>query len=226
MQIVLANVLVSQGRYDSALNVNFNALAFAKDEDDQESSADILHNIAMAYYKLKNYKKALDYFLESVQLYDQRPGGSIHVFANMGLCYFYLGDLSMARFYVEKRLKNCGSWCPDRLRINSEYGLGLISRGENQSELAERHFLASYFLAKLCKDTRFQFDNVYLLSQLYIEQKRFTKAELYLTAAEKIITPNTPFSLEIIKIYAQFAELYRSTGNHKKSSHYQYKYIS
>jgi tetratricopeptide (TPR) repeat protein len=225
IQVTLSKIFLFQGNYDSALNVNFNALALAGDLKNDVAKRDILYNIGIAYYKLKNYKKGLDYFLQSLQLFQQTSAQPHYVLSNIGLCYFYLGDLLRSRAYIKKSLDVCGSKCPVKLMINIEYAFGLISRGEKQTRLAEKHFLESYNLAKLNNDTRFQFDNVYFLSQIYIERKQFKKSEFYLSEAERLIKRGTPFNLEKIKIYSQFAELYRTTGNHRASSNYQYKYI-
>lgn len=225
IEITRGKTFLFHGKYDSALQVYFMAFDLATRLTDKASVTLMLHNIGIAYYKLKDYEKGLDYFLKSLSSENSVPNVPFYFYTNIGLCYFYLNDLYKARLYVEKSLKGCGVDCPRRSRINIEYALGLISQGENHAGLAEQHFLKSYSLAKMCNDTRFQFDNVYLLSQMYIAKKVFKKAEFYLIEAEAIIKPSTPFNLEKIKIYSQFSELYRLTRNHERASHYQNKYI-
>jgi tetratricopeptide (TPR) repeat protein len=225
IEITRGRTFLFHGKYDSALRVYFRAFELATRLTDKANKALMLHNIGIAYYKLKDYEKGMDYFLKSLSSENSVPNGPFYFYTNIGLCYFYLNDLYSARLYVEKSLKDCGPDCPRRSRINIEYALGLISRGEKNTGLAEQHFLKSYSLAKMCNNTRFQFDNVYLLSQIYIAQKLFKKAEFYLTEAEVIMKPSTPFNLEKIKIYSQFSELYRITRDHEKASHYQNKYI-
>src|SRR5688500_20113999 len=108
----------------------------------------MLHNIGIAYYKLKDYRKGLTYFLKSLFVGDRIANHPSYFYTNIGLCYFYLNEFSKARRVVVKSLKDCGSDCPGKLKVNIEYALDLISNAEGNTDLAEKDYMVAYDLAK------------------------------------------------------------------------------
>lgn len=69
-----------------------------------------------------------------------------------------------------------------------------------------------------------QLDNIDYLSQIYTSQNRIKSAEMYLKMAEKLIGQNGSFSLERIRIYSQFAQLYFKVKNYERASYYLMNY--
>jgi tetratricopeptide (TPR) repeat protein len=227
-EIILGTSHLYVGNYDKALKHYFDALALSEALDDEKQVGAVYHNIGVAYYKIKDYRRALDYYLESYRIYranDAKTVDSYLALSNISLCYAHLGDFSSARISLAKSMQGCKSDCSDRLSINIEYSLGLIAYGEGKYDAAALSFLKSYSRAKENHDTRFQFDNIYLLTEIYLRAKHFQKAEELLLEAEKLISAGASFNLEIIKIYSRFSQLYLATQDYKKASVYQFRYI-
>ena len=225
IETFLGMVNLFTGRYDMALKFCFKNLDMAIQLRDKELIGSAYHSIGIAYYKLTDYQQALDYYIKSYQLHQFFQETTFYTLTNIGLCYAHLGDFPTARFYVERSLKDCGQNCPKKYQINIDYAFGLIDQREGLLISAENHFLKSYSFSKMVNDSRFALDNIYLLSEIYIQKKEFNKAEFYLKEAEKIIKRHIPFNLEMIKIYSRSSELYVRINNFQKASFYQAKYI-
>ena len=221
----LGSSYVFEGKYDMALQFYFQTLELGKQLQDTSTIAIGLHNIGITYYKLKDYKKALNYLKRSFTLHKSMHDVEYYILTNIGLCYAYLNDFSNARLYVEKSLNACHPNCLGKPMMEVKYAMGVISLGLKQYDRAENDFLTSYSSSKKLNNSRFQFDNIYYLAEIYIRQNRIRKAEYFLREAEKLIRQGAPFNLEMIKIYSRFSQLYLKTKNFEKASHYQLKYI-
>ena len=194
---------------------------------DTSSYIAALHNVAIVYYKLKDYGKALNYFLNCQEIKEKigYQNDDDLILINISLCYAYLGKFSEAKLFVEKGLSLCGVRCSSHRILEGDFAKGVIYFGLKKFKQSEKYFLSSYLLAKKLNDTRFQLDNIDYLSQIFIQQKRMASATFYLNEAEALIRKNSAFNLEKIKIYSQFSQLYLKTKEYKKAAHYQMKYI-
>ena len=221
----LGKIKLFNGKYDDALKTYFNVLELAEETGDEDDKAIAFNSIGIVYYKLKDYENGLIYFKKALEAH--RSVGKIPSFipANIGLCYAHAGDLMSARRFVQMAELVCGYDCPDRSKIGIEYTLGIISLKETDYPEAKKHFTRSYELSKAHKDTRFLLDNIYMLSDLHIRNRQYHLAEIYLMEGERTITPETPFNLELIKLYYQLSELFIAMHDYKRATHYQRKYI-
>jgi tetratricopeptide (TPR) repeat protein len=225
IEYTLGKLALLVGRYDKALQLYFGTVELAKELGDKETIAFALNSIGMAYYKLKDYPKALDYYKESLKIRSLKSTESLAIFANISLCYAHLADYKNATLYVKKSFGDCGVDCPEMFMVIIEYARGVIAYGEKRFSIAEQHFLQSYRLARRSKDTRLQLDNIYLLAEIYIGRANYQRGQQYLLQAEKLIDLNTSFNLETIKILSTFSELYLKLRDYRRAALYQSKYI-
>ena len=225
VQQIQGKLCLFKGKYDSSLKLHLSNLELINELQQKSVLAGALCDLGITYYKLMDYSTALRYLFLSLSTPELSSSELLVVLSNVGLCYAQLGDFVEARRYLERSLSECGDDCAGQDMMNIEYGFGIIALGEQEIYEAERHFLKSYEFGVILGDTRFQLDNIYLLAQIYLQNKQFKKASHYLFVAEKLIDSHTPFNLEVIKIYSQFCELYLSTGDFEKASLYQSKYI-
>jgi tetratricopeptide (TPR) repeat protein len=175
-----------QGKYDMALLDLFKAEYLAGKLMRPEIVAEATHVIGMVYYKLKDYRKALEYYFRATNAYDNMRNVPPHMQSNIALCYIYLRDISAAGHYVTEALNKCATGCSKPIMINIEYALGLLALRVGDLESAEEHLLKSLHLAHGHRDTRFQLDNIYLLAEIYMAQQRFREVEMFLADAEMI----------------------------------------
>jgi hypothetical protein len=74
--------------------------------------------------------------------------------------------------------------------------------------------------------TRYQLDNIIILSEIYLQKNQLAFAEKYLQEALLVIAKDEHFNLELIGIYSQFFTLYSRSKNFEKVAYYQDKYIA
>lgn len=222
----LGTTYIFEASYAEALRCNFEALSVMEKLDNKQWISIVLINIGLAYYKIENPGKALEYFKRTYQLKQ-----AIHydvdldmLLIGMGLCYNDLGRYREAENHVKLALAACNSDCSDYIKLQAEFAFGTIAFKQGKMAMAEAHFLRSYSLAKETDDKRLQFDNIEKLSQIYQKANQLHKVERYLIEAEKLV-PETSYEGETINLYRQFFLLYEKTGNLKKMALYQEKYI-
>jgi tetratricopeptide (TPR) repeat protein len=222
----LATAEIFTGAYDKALRRFDRIMTIVIAMDNKDELATTLNKIGLTYYKLQDYRKALTYYKRAVADARRLQGKLFGLISgNIALCYAQIGDFDNARVHNEISLNACGVPCNDGMMKGIEYTYAVISLGEGRMEEAEKHLLRSLSLARSTKDSRFQFDNIYLLADLHLERKAFRKAEEILVEAEELIKRGTPFNLEKIKIFSRLSQLYLATHDYRKASYYQSKYI-
>jgi tetratricopeptide (TPR) repeat protein len=214
--------------YDKALDLNFQALRLRQEDKDYDAVATTFNNIGVVYYKLKDYKRGLLYFKEALalrqRLNDDYERGML--LTNVSLCYAYTKDFLNAKLFADSTLAFCNrKQCKDDIRVDAYFSLGIIHFGLGKLNEAEGHFLRSYRLAGYLRNVRYQLDNIDFLSQISISRNQMSMATQYLKVAEKLISQSEPYNLEMIKIYAQFSQMYSKIGDYKNAAFYQQKYI-
>jgi tetratricopeptide (TPR) repeat protein len=214
------------GQYDNALNYYFESFELAQLTADSSVIRQLLMNTGIAYYKLKNYNKALGYYLEYLAFHKDEQSVPTIAFTNISLCYTFLGDFINARVYLQKVMDACAGGCIDQSMMHMAYAKGCLGIRSDRTAEAEANFLASYELAKGDLDDRMQLDNIYYLSGIYMEQNRFTEASTYLQKGERVINTGSPYNLEALKIYTRLYQFYSLVKDPNRVSYYQGKYIA
>lgn len=212
--------------YSEALKCHFESLAAMEKLDNKQWVSISLFNIGLVYYKIEDPVKALEYYNRAYKLKQalNYTEAMDLLLTNMGLCYTQTGDYAAARKYVEMGLAVCKENCDVVVKIQGEYALGVVHFLFKKMELAEEHFLKSYHLSKETEDSRYQFDNIIMLSKIYQADGRLHEAEQYLKEAEDL-ADETSYNLEVIKLYKQFFLLFEKTGDFERMAFYQGKYI-
>jgi tetratricopeptide (TPR) repeat protein len=212
--------------YDKALECHFESLAVMEKLGIKKRAAMSLFNIGFVYYKIKDYVKSLDYYVRAGKIKrDIQDSFQLDLlYVNTALSHVELANYEAAGRCIDTALYVCKGACSDYIKIQAEYARGLIFRKLNEGRKAEGHFLQSYILAKKTGDSRMQFDNIVLLSEIYCEVGEFSTAEKYLKEAERLV-PSIPYNLEVIKLYKSFISLHERTGNRRQIVAYQTKYI-
>nr|WP_302180120.1 tetratricopeptide repeat protein [Chryseosolibacter indicus] len=188
----------------------------------------VLNNIGFVYYKLKEYNKALSYYLQSLDLQNrlQEYYDFESDLLNVSLCYINLKDFGRAKEYVDSALNSCKTHCSDDVILNGYYSLGEIFLNLKDSAKAEYQFVKSLKTAKDLGNHRLVLDNIVQLSHILISQGRMSEAKTYLEEAEVLINNSASFNLEIIKIYSCLVAFYKKLGDFIQMAYYQEKYIS
>jgi len=216
-----------EARYDDALKYHFRSLQLRERSGDKPEIFIALLNIGFNYYKMEHYEKALSYYERAFKLKDDvsKNLNPWMIFVNMSLCYAYTNNFPKAKYYLDRLVAVCADTCSELVISNVKFSVGVISFRQQKYAEAEAYFLESYALSERLNDQRILMDNIVYLSQVYIHTNKLKLAEKYLTRAEKLVAAGTPYNLELINIYNMLFTLYANSGDYRKVSLYQQKYI-
>lgn len=220
-----ALALTFKAQYDKALAKHLESLGTSEAIGDTSGVAITLNNIGLLYYKLRDPSKALRYYLRCYAL-KKKIGDTFDLdvlMNNVGLCYIGLNSLDSALYFIHRASETCGQDCRAQriVEINFSYGLANLRRDSVHHRIAEKYFLESYRNAKALHDIRFQLDNIYYLTSMYIQENRLVEAAVYLSKGEGLFEPGVPLNAEKANIYSNLAELNLRRENFERASHYQ-----
>lgn len=99
-------VLNQQGRYDSALQLNLEALALAKKHNNSQYILASLMNTGTSYFYLNNAPAAIEYYFQALPLLNptKNPNSSGILFDNLGNAYDAIRDFKSAKKYYQQAL--------------------------------------------------------------------------------------------------------------------------
>lgn len=229
LKILLTSVAIShnlRAEYDKSLKYNLKALVIFESERDKKWMSISLNNIGVNYYKLNDFTRALEYYKKGLE-YRQEIGEKVdvdRVLINMGLCYNALGEYKKAKKFINDGLNSCIGKCSDPIIVEGEIALGVSLLESDHNDEALEHFLKSLKVARRVKNYRFQAENLESISRVFLAKEDFGLTEKYLTEAETIAKERRyRFLLE--RVYKMFSKLYDKTGDYRKQSEYQSRYI-
>lgn len=102
----LAGAYVGQGKYELAIELIGQNLAFYEENTNEKAEANDLCNLSVAYREMGNYKQSLEYVEQSLtirrKIYD-RFGEALSIY-NMGLLFKEQGNTALARETLQNAL--------------------------------------------------------------------------------------------------------------------------
>ena len=224
----LGNIYILEARYDIALKYHYESLEIRESLGDKFEISIALTNIGVAYYKILNPDRALAYYDRALNL--KREINNTFdldiLLLNIALCHTARGDFATARKFIDEAFSVCNNDCSDHFLTTAFLHLGLTSFEEGNFSESEEYLVKSFSLAKRNEDIRFQFDNISLLTEIYIKRNQITLAEKYLEEAEKLTDTDGRYRRELSEIYFQFAQLYNKSKDLKRKVYFQDKYIA
>ncbi len=106
----LANVVYTQGDYDKALEIYYEALKFAEDFNDLEMIPALLNNIGICIANKKNYAKAKQIFTKALQKdVSKNKEISLVILGNIGETNVELGIVDSVLFLYDSAKQICNS---------------------------------------------------------------------------------------------------------------------
>ena len=218
-----------KAEFDESLKYNLEALSIRIKHGTVLEQATTLFNIGFTYYKLADYEKSLEYYERSLAAYNKvnAQGGDVTILQiNMALSYAYSLQDSLAIKYVENALKQCSPNCPDAVVQHASFCQGVVALNTADTVSAKKYFLTSYAKALKVGDERLQLDNIVYISRLYLATGHLDEAEHYLLLAESLLQKGIPYSMEQMKIYIEFAELFERKGDFRKVAEFQRRHMA
>ncbi|MDZ4714628.1 MAG: tetratricopeptide repeat protein [Cytophagales bacterium] len=206
--------------FDKALYFHSESLSMRRAEGDANEIAVTLNNIGVLYYKVGDYRLALQNYKEALRI--DTKGHRVIVLGNIGLCYAHLKEYDSALFYLDNNLILAENEKRTNDILRAEFGLGLTYFKLKDFETAEQHLQTSLKLAIEEGSQRFQIDNLKFLALLSLKQDKLEQCELYLRRIDEMpaLTAYPGAQADVRKDWAdlQFAKgQFRSAGiNYRK----------
>lgn len=221
----LGNFYLNTNNYDLALeNYQLVYPEYLKMKDTL-NMAGIEENIGGIHYHQRNYRKALQAFFLASALYENSgyQDESKLLLNNIGLTYLKLNLSDSALFFLEKgliyfRSKNN---LESEMRIQNNLGLLFLEKGDYS--LAVRYFQHSIQLSKEIVNPYQEANGLLNLAQVFIKQRLFDSAFIYLNQAEHIINIQGD-NLLLKELYEYYYEVYYQQSQYEKALSYFQKY--
>lgn len=221
----LGNYHLNTNNYDLALeNYQLVYPEYLKMKDTL-NMAGIEENIGDIHYHQKNYRKALQAFFLASALYEYSgyQDESKLLLNNIGLAYLKLNLRDSALFFLEKGLiySRSNNNLESEMRIQNNLGLLFMENGDYP--LAVRYFRQSIQLSKEIVNPYQEANGLLNLAQVFIKQRLFDSAFIYLNQAEPIINIQGD-NLLLKDLFEYYYELYYQQKQYEKALRYFQKY--
>ncbi|MEQ9306325.1 MAG: histidine kinase dimerization/phosphoacceptor domain -containing protein, partial [Marinoscillum sp.] len=184
-----------------------------------EASAKTLNNIGIIHFDQKDYKKAMRYYQQALDLEIENPAGSARTLGNMGLNFLEQDLYQDALDYYRKSfhiVDSIGAPCRALYAIN---GVGQAFSKLQQLDSAKHYLTEALNQARTCQDPVIQTSALLELGNIAFTESRLNDAKKYLLESEKIARSN--------KLMAHFKEAsdalyqyYKETNDTKNALHY------
>lgn len=110
LQNSLATLCITQGEVDRGIEISNHLASEMEGEegiDESSQRAILFNNLGVAFLLKNEYKKAQDYFLQSLDIWKKKhnPHQSAKILVNLGNCSLYLGELREGAQYYKEALQ-------------------------------------------------------------------------------------------------------------------------
>lgn len=212
--------------YDKALDFHYESLVIREAEGNKMEISVTLNNIGFVYFKLRNYETALSFWERALKM--RKEVNSVYemdrLLINLGTCHIHLKNYDQSQKLIREGLALCNDNCSDPIITEGQFSLGVAAYSLRHFEEAMEHFQISFETSMRSNNKRFQVENLVYMGKIAIAEKEFSKAEKWLTEAERKAV-DAGFNQLLIDIYKQFSTLYGRLENFQHASTYQDKYI-
>jgi len=170
------------GHYDKSILIHLENLRIKE----LNGSADRIvsyNNIGLLYYKLEDYKRALEYFQKGIETINGDSALTTILYFNVALCYSCLKEHELALRYVQRGMAYCSGACEESTVMDGEFALGLIHYYKHNDSLAQFHIQRSYEIARDIGDYRRRAETLLYLGKLLNSNRDFYRSGPYLKNA-------------------------------------------
>lgn len=192
----------TQGNYTLSLKYFLQTKQIYEDLGDTEYLRTSLNNIGVIHLKLKDFKKALDIFLELDETSPLDDPSRITIPVNLGFIYYELNELEKAEEQLNRVLSTTDNVDVRAFGL-SNFKLGEIYSRKGELELAKKSFNSSLEIYTELKNEPEKVQSLNGLAIVYLTEKNFTQALSYANKALQISTesdglPQRKTSLETL----------------------------
>ena len=216
---MLANTAFYRSEYEKSIEFDLKSLSYYKRFVDRASS---LRNIGSTYEELKNHEKAIEYFLEGLEI-ARKSRDSLRLKAmfhlSLGTSYMNLEKLDLARNYYEQALIYFEDVNEKRLKAMVIQFLAKIHLARNEFEEAIKRFKAAL---KEIEGTSSPYNKAYFnyeLGQVYLKTKDYPNAEKYYKQS-KLYFDQMENGIMNAAVLNRLSDVYAAKNDYKKAYEY------
>ena len=225
----LGNYYRQKAAYALAVEMYEKGLSLAIKNSMFLKEAQILNSLGGLYTETGNYEKGLLHCREAILIFESkfsyRKRDICLLLANIGNIQIPLGNFDDALVKLNKALDI-------NKEIKNEYyfsliysGIGLAHLKKQEYKHAIRNFNLGVESSKKSNNTHSEIANLANLGSVYIEQKKYTKADsILLDAKSKAIDLDDKYLLK--EVLSILIKLKKTTGDYEKTAKFQEQYIS
>lgn len=216
---IYASVL---GNYPKSMEYYLKTLAVYEAHHIQDKSYDALSGVAYIYNHEKEYDKALNYYIKSLRLAEQRNDlRSIGVTTqNIGNVYFAMGQTRAAQESYERSIKSFRAVKNDGGMVISLVKLSDIFRQQFQFDKALKNDLEAYAKVEKSSYERERLSPLESLGKTYLAMGEYPKAKLCFEQAVAIAS-KAKMMENLLVDYQLLAELSMKLMDFEKAFRYQ-----
>ncbi|MFN4299248.1 MAG: tetratricopeptide repeat protein [Thermaurantimonas sp.] len=206
---------------DSAISYYFKALELYESISDSKGTANVYSNISLILFTQRNYEKAIYYQHLALQEYvkSQADRNIAISYTNLGIYHEKLSNLDSSLYYLRLAAHI-------KQKIEDLYGLaityndlGALFLKTDNHDSALHYFDLSLRLSENFSNKKLIVSNLASIGKIYLQIKKFQKAENILKSAEKI-AQEQQLLYPLLMVYDRLSKVYENTGNFKQSMMY------
>lgn len=228
-KFLLNNIAIAYtyiANYDKALEYHFKSLVVREKDGVQSEIAIANNNIGLVYYKLKDFERAYEYYTRSLQIKnevkDEYDLDRLKI--NISLCLIELRKYKEAIQQVNEAFRLCCEKCSERTNLEGRYSKAIAYLYLLNYDSAFHYFSEAKVTAQRINDKRFYAESLIGIAKIQSVNNEVDYALNTLQEAE-ILLSGSGLDEELIKVYKDIANIYKSQNNYQNASLYQTKYI-
>lgn len=218
----IGSAYLLEGNYSKSQEYQLNALRIYEDYPNNKDIVKVYNSIALIYFYVKDYDKALDYFNKAIDLLNKNFDGDNlkinkylgNVYNNIGIIYDNKNNLSLAIEFYSKAL-SFSKKINDSENLSTVYSnMGIVYLKENKYDLAEAMFNEAYKIRLKQNNIYGLSKSFYHLGRLNNEKGNFNKALDFLSKAVDFSIKSNASSTRM-NAYDELSKVYSSKKNYE-----------
>jgi tetratricopeptide (TPR) repeat protein len=217
---------IFQQKIDKALESLFECLHLDYVEHDRRSQFIVKNNIGLAYYKIDNFRKAEEYYGESLEVarLSMDTPAIAKLWSNISLCKSYQNRFGEAGNYIDSINALCASKDNPEILLDALFAKGMCEMRSGRYRFASTSFSRALANARVTGHLRYEIAILIKLAEVDINLEALNDAEQKLKTALTLCSSSLLHN-EKLELYTCFILLYEAQGDLRAITRYQKKYI-
>lgn len=220
---IIGNSYWYEGVYEFAQNYYLLAARQYQSINDSIGLGLTYNNLGEVHKRLGDYRKSLEYLVESYRLKEKAESTQAITLYNIGELHIYLNQLTEASTYLDQALSLALKNNDKRAIAYSYKGMGIVKYQQKQYESALDYLTRAEKLWKELGEIRSLIQTYHELAEVYQKLKLYDKAERYLSISMEMASLIKAQDL-LVNNYLKLSRLDSAKGNYGQALANMYRY--